>query len=246
MPTKVGPVGLGGTDNRDTSEPVAELASGGLDSAVLLAAAASSCPSVYPLYVTGGLSWVGVERDYLGRSVAAVGSSAIRPPHLLEPPAAGLDPDHSALTGRGDPTAGTPDAAVLLPGRNLLLVSKATPWCHLAGVPAVALGTLAGNPFPDATPQFFDACARLVNRAVGGTVRVALPYAAVGKADVVRRGARLPLRLTFSRLRPVGRVHCGPCDECYERRQALVQAGRAGDTECAAGRTVPAGRLGRR
>jgi len=51
-----------------------------------------------------------------------------------------------------DARADTPDDAVFLPGRNVLLLSKAMLWCHLHGVEEVALAPLESNPFPDATP----------------------------------------------------------------------------------------------
>ena len=91
---------------------------------------------------------------------------------------------------------------MFLPGRNVLLLSKAMLWCHLHGVPEVALAPLESNPFPDATPAFFAAFEAVVNQAVGGRVRVLQPYLNLHKADVLRRGRDLPLELTFSCIRP--------------------------------------------
>ena len=48
-------------------------------------------------------------------------------------------------------------------------------WCHLHGVPELALATLASNPFPDATPEFFADFEAVVNRAVAGQVRIVSP-----------------------------------------------------------------------
>jgi 7-cyano-7-deazaguanine synthase len=139
--------------------------------------------------------------------------------------------DHWSLTGRGVPGADTPDDAVFLPGRNALLLSKALLWCHLRGVPELWLAPLAGNPFPDATPAFFAAFAAAVNGAVGGGVRVRLPYRGLRKADVLRRGRGLPLGLTFSCIRPTGGRHCGACNKCAERRRAFAEAGLPDPTE---------------
>ncbi|MFZ8477477.1 7-cyano-7-deazaguanine synthase, partial [Staphylococcus aureus] len=91
-----------------------------------------------------------------------------------------------SLTGQGVPGADTPDDAVFLPGRNVLLLAKALLWCHLRGVPAVALAPLEGNPVPDATPEFFLAYQNIVNRAVGGSVQVVQPYRGLSKAEVLR------------------------------------------------------------
>jgi 7-cyano-7-deazaguanine synthase len=89
----------------------------------------------------------------------------------------------------------------------------------------VALGTLGSNPFPDATPAFFDGCERLVNQAVGGSMRVLRPYARLHKTDVMHRGGSFPLEHTFSCIRPVGKLHCGKCNKCSERQRAFVEAG---------------------
>lgn len=210
----------------DPADPTAVLVSGGLDSAVLLAELVAAGRTVYPLYVRGGLYWEPAELEHLGRFLAAVAAPNLRPLVVLEAPARDLYGDHWAVTGRGVPAAGTADAAVYLPGRNVLLLTKAILWCHLRGVPAVALGTLAANPFPDATPPFIEALARVTNEAVGGSVRVLRPYAGLPKSEVLRRGAGFPLEHTFSCLRPVDGQPCGGCNKCEERRQALAEVGK--------------------
>ena len=53
------------------------------------------------------------------------------------------------------PGSETPDEAVYLPGRNLLLTVKAAVWCRLREIETLALGCLGSNPFPDSTPEFF-------------------------------------------------------------------------------------------
>jgi 7-cyano-7-deazaguanine synthase len=216
------------------SGPLAVLVSGGLDSAVLLAEAARAYPAVFPLYVRTGLAWEDVERAYLERFHAAVRSRALRELVALDQPVADLYGDHWSLTGRNVPAADTPDEAVFLPGRNVLLLAKPLLWCHLHGVPEVALAPLAVNPFPDATPGFFDQFAGAVNRAVNGAVRVIRPYDRLHKADVIRRGAALPLQHTFSCIHPAGGLHCGKCNKCHERRVAFREAGVTDPTTYAA------------
>ena len=105
---------------------------------------------------------------------------------------------------------------------------------------AVALATLGSNPFPDATPAFFDGYQDVVNRAIRGSVRILRPYAGLSKAEVMHRGRGLPLELTFSCIRPEAGRHCGACNKCEERRVAFAEAGLEDRTDYAAGR----GRLG--
>ena len=69
---------------------------------------------------------------------------------------------HWAL--RGEPPAfDTPDEDVYLTGRNIILLSKAGIYCAQQGIAALAIGPLAGNPFPDATPAFFEAMAQALS-----------------------------------------------------------------------------------
>ena len=106
-------------------------------------------------------------RQFLG----AMPTPGLRPLHVLHMPVIDLYPAHWSLTGTDVPDARSPDEAVFLPGRNVLLLAKAMLWCHLHGVPAVAMAPLESNPFPDATPAFFAAYEAVVNQAVGAVSR---------------------------------------------------------------------------
>src|SRR5436305_1484532 len=105
------------------SPRLAVLVSGGLDSAVLLGEAVQSRAVVHPLYVRCGLFWEPDELAHLHRFLAAAGGPALRPLHVLEMPVRDLYPAHWSLTGQNVPDAGTPDEAVFLPGRNVLLLA---------------------------------------------------------------------------------------------------------------------------
>jgi 7-cyano-7-deazaguanine synthase len=204
---------------------LAVLVSGGLDSAILVGDALRQGLVVHPLYVCHGLAWETVELQHLRRFLEAVATPRLRLLQILEMPVGDVYAAHWSVTGQGVPGAETPDEAVFLPGRNVFLLAKAIVWCHLRGVPAVALAPLESNPFPDATPRFFDAFQGIVNEAVGGRVRVLRPYAGLHKTDVMRRGRGLPLELTFSCMGPVSGRHCGRCNKCAERRRAFADAG---------------------
>jgi len=199
--------------------------SAGIDSAILLAEALAHHPHVYPLYVRSGLSWEPAELSYLRRYLRSLEQPALAPLQILDMPVRDVYVLHWSVTGAGVPDADTADAAVFLPGRNVLLLTKAILWCQLRNVPAVALGTLRGNPFPDATPDFFARLQKMVNEAIGGNVEVRTPFATLSKAQVLRSHPGLPLELTFSCLRPTGETHCGRCNKCAERQRAFAEAG---------------------
>jgi 7-cyano-7-deazaguanine synthase len=204
---------------------LAILISGGLDSAILLGDALRRGEEIHPLFLRCGLYWENVELTYLRRFLAAVARPSLRSLTILEQPVADLYGRHWSLTGEKVPDASTPDEAVFLPGRNVLLLTKALLWCHLHDVPAVALGVLGSNPFPDATPEFFAALENVVNQAVAGQVRVLRPFAGLHKADVMKLGQGLPLEHSFSCIDPKNDLHCGLCNKCEERRRAFVDAG---------------------
>ncbi|HEV3145510.1 MAG TPA: 7-cyano-7-deazaguanine synthase [Gemmataceae bacterium] len=210
--------------SRDPELSRAVLVSGGLDSAVLLAESLPSCSAVFPLYIRAGLRWEQVELEHLQRFLRAIAQPALQSLTVLEQPVADLYGSHWSLTGREVPDQDSSDEAVYLPGRNVLLLSKAMLWCHLHDVPELALAPLRANPFPDATPAFFTAFQNAVNQALQGQVQVLWPYLELSKTEVLLRGRKLPLEHTFSCLQPVGGRHCGECNKCTERQRAFLEA----------------------
>jgi 7-cyano-7-deazaguanine synthase len=204
---------------------IAVLASGGLDSAILLTEIVGLQLTAFPLYLRAGHPWEDREQAVLKTLIAKLGTSRCKPLVVLDLPVRDLYGAHWSLTGNAIPDEKSPDEAVFLPGRNVLLLAKAMLWCHLNGVPALAQGVLRGNPFPDATNSFYEQFERVVNQAVGGSVRVLRPYAKLEKAAVMKRGGPVPLHWSFSCIQPQGDRHCGRCNKCAERRKAFKEAG---------------------
>lgn len=204
----------------------AVLLSAGLDSAVLAALEASARP-VQPIYVSTGLAWESRELAILERLLQDPAYARLSPLVRLSFPVDDVyPPEHWAL--RGEPPAyDTPDEDVYLVGRNITLLSKTGIYCAQHGIGRIALGPLAGNPFPDATPAFFEAMARALSLGLGRPIEVATPLASMHKRDVVRLGARLrvPFEHTLSCMNPRGLQHCGACSKCRERGDAFRDAG---------------------
>ena len=157
------------------------------------------------------------------RYLCALDDEFLEPLTILDQPVADLYGGHWSITGHDVPDADSADEAVFLPGRNLLLLSKTLLWCHLHDIPAVALGILKGNPFPDATASFFRGLAKVANQAVNGKVEIQYPFAAMKKKDVVLLGRDLPLEHSLSCLQPIKDLHCGQCNKC-QRRLAFALA----------------------
>ena len=248
----------------------AVLLSGGLDSAVLLAEEASH-GDVQPIYVSTGLAWEPAERSTIavllarGRFARKVGPLIALSVDMRDVYAA----THWAVQGT-PPGYHTPDEEVYLPGRNIILLGKAGVYCAAARIERLVLGTLAHNPFPDATPEFRDAMARALSLGLAHELRIDAPFAGVSKADVIRRGAALgvPFELTLSCMNPgtglgysgysgtglgvrtdrdpsptnrdPSPTHCGLCSKCRERHDAFLDAGVADPTSYVDSRFVRA------
>jgi 7-cyano-7-deazaguanine synthase len=205
---------------------VAVLVSGGVDSAILSVDLTSRFARVFPAYVRSGLRWEEIELGCLRAFLAAVARPALMPLRVFDEPVADVYGTHWSTGAPGVPDADAPDEAVYLPGRNLLLVAKVAVWCRLRQIPALALGCLASNPFPDSTPEFYGEFESVLERALAARIRLLRPFEGLHKADVLRRGVDLPLWLTFSCLRPVGGLHCGRCNKCAERRRGFHDLGQ--------------------
>jgi 7-cyano-7-deazaguanine synthase len=228
------------------SQP-AVLMSGGLDSTVLLAdEAARSDRPVQPVYVRVGLAWEDAEqaavRDLLEREPLRKGA---RPLIVL-----GVDmrdvyaATHWAVEGH-PPEYHTPDEDVYLPGRNIVLFGKAAVLCASLGIDRLAIGTLAHNPFPDATADFRAAMANALSLGLDHALAIDAPFAQLDKSAVIRRGLALgvPLDATMSCMNPGtdpdragggggGRaIHCGRCSKCRERHDAFTAAAVPDPTE---------------
>jgi 7-cyano-7-deazaguanine synthase len=228
--------------------PTAVLLSGGLDSAVLLADEATR-DEAQPIYVRVGLAWERAELAMVSAFLAhARFARAVRPLISLSVDMTDVyAASHWAVQGR-PPAYHTPDEDVYLPGRNIILLGKAGVYCAAARIGRLVLGTLAHNPFPDATPEFRAALARALSLGLAHELDIDAPYAGTSKADVIRRGVSLkvPLDLTLSCMSPTlgtgpgvnpGRdappAHCGTCSKCRERHDAFVDAGVADTTRYA-------------
>lgn len=206
------------------------LLSGGLDSAVLAAHEALT-RVVHPVYVAAGLAWEDGEQRVIAELLR-------KPPFTNGPhrvlPLARLDftmrdvysPSHWAI--RGEPPAyDTPDEDVYLHGRNIALLSKAAVYAATRNVSRVVVAPLAGNPFPDARPEFFAALNAALSLGLAAQIEVSAPFAHMHKEEVIRLGAQLgvPFELTLSCMNPSGTTHCGLCSKCRERRDAFRAAG---------------------
>jgi 7-cyano-7-deazaguanine synthase len=203
---------------------IAVLASGGLDSSVLLAELARRGRHVFPLYVRAGLRWERDELRVLRRFLATL-AGRIEPIKVLDLPMKDVAANHWTITGRNVPGYRASVSSNYIVGRNLSLLTKAAIFCGYNRIGEIAMAPLEANPFPDARPDFFRALEKAVMLGVGLPLRIRTPFAGMSKARVIKRGKALRLDLTLSCAKPNGGIHCGACTKCAERIQAFTEAG---------------------
>ena len=210
------------------------LLSGGLDSAVLAAHEAQH-GQVRPVYVSVGLAWEAAELAMIDRLLAAPALARVDSLTRVEFTMRDVYPaSHWAIRGV-PPAYDTPDEDVYLTGRNLVLLAKAGVVAATTGATRIALGPLAGNPFPDARPEFFTAMSSALSLGLDHAITIVTPFLDWQKEDVIRRGVELhvPFEFTLSCMNPVTGsagssglpLHCGLCSKCRERRDAFAAAG---------------------
>ena len=205
--------------------PSAVLVSGGLDSAILLADMVNNkFPKVWPIFIQCGLYWEKTELQYLKKFINALKAPNLGELIVLDIPVSDLYKDHWSLTGINVPDIKSPDEAVFLPGRNVLLTAKSLLWCNLNQVKSLSLAVLESNPFPDATDSFFLGMEQAINESVSGNVKLLRPYAGMHKTDVLKLGKEAPLEHTFSCIYPTNGIHCGKCNKCAERKNGFINA----------------------
>ncbi|MDQ3419803.1 MAG: 7-cyano-7-deazaguanine synthase [Acidobacteriota bacterium] len=216
------------------------LFSAGLDSAVLLVQTAQRYGRAQPVYVRSGLAWEIDEQAYAQRFLAALPpASGVGDLVVLNVDMRDVYPaSHWAIRGEA-PAFDTHDEDVYLEGRNLVLLSKTAVFAARTGSDRIVIGPLAGNPFPDARPEFFDTMSRALSLGLDAALEIEAPFLALHKADVIRLGTELGVRfeLTLSCMQPAGDParHCGRCSKCRERRDAF-RAARISDPASSAPR----------
>ena len=203
--------------------PVAVLASGGMDSCVLLADLAEDA-YVSPLYVRTGSAWETAELAALTSFIDALSNPHIAALTSLTVPVSDVYGEHWSLTGRDVPEYEAPDNDVYLPGRNIMLIGFSAVWCSTHDIHRIAIGTLGGNPFADASPMFFESYAACLSQGLSHRITVEAPYRGMSKSELIKTHTHLPLELSLTCLAPVEGIHCGACNKCRERQEAFAKA----------------------
>jgi 7-cyano-7-deazaguanine synthase len=207
------------------------LVSGGMDSCVTAAIAATEHAELAFLHVSYGQRTEAREQrafqelaahyqvtkrlvaslDYLAR----IGGSSLTDARM---PVALAD-----LSARVVPTS-------YVPFRNAHLLAIAASWAEVLGARAIYIGAVAedSSGYPDCRPEFYAAFQQAIDTGTRPETRVEIktPVIHLRKAEIIRRGLSLgaPLELTWSCYQAEERA-CGRCDSCALRLRAFQEAG---------------------
>lgn len=208
---------------------IVTLLSGGLDSAVLLGSMVADGHEVMPLSVDYGqrhrrelqaaeliaghyqLPWKCADLRNVGRELLA--GSALTSPNIAVPHG-----HYEDLSMK----------ATVVPNRNMILLAIGLGYAISIGAKAVAYAAHAGDHaiYPDCRPEFYAALSAAFQVAHYEAVELIGPMIQWTKADIVKQGHNLsvPMKTTWSCYEG-GRLHCGRCGTCVERKEAFLLAG---------------------
>lgn len=190
---------------------IVALASGGLDSSVMMGLMKLEGIDVLPVHVDYGQRSEAQEWKACQAFCTTVG---LKDPVRFELPALGQIP--SGLT---NPRIDVNYA--FFPTRNLLLLTIGAAFAYSKNVDTVAIGLIGNAVFPDQTESFRKQAESAIATSVARNLKVVAPLLLLDKGEVMRlaRAAALPIDLTYSC--HVGNVEpCGVCAACRERKAA--------------------------
>ncbi|HEY9501702.1 MAG TPA: 7-cyano-7-deazaguanine synthase QueC [Pyrinomonadaceae bacterium] len=116
-----------------------------------------------------------------------------------------------------------------VPFRNAHLLAAATSWAEVIGASRIYIGAVAedSSGYPDCRPEFYSAFQTVINIGTKPDTKIEIrtPVIRMKKSEIVRVGVDLgaPLNLTWSCYRESEKA-CGECDSCALRLRAFREA----------------------
>lgn len=221
------------------------LLSGGLDSATVLALARAQGLECYALSVSYGQRHQ-AELNAAARIARALGAREHRIMHVDLARIGG-----SALTDRSIDVPTTPSTGIpvtYVPARNTIMLSLALAWAEVVQAAEIHIGVNAVDysGYPDCRPEYVAAFEKMSALATkvgveGGALSIRAPLMNLGKAQIIREGARLGVDFSMTvscyQADSLGRA-CGSCDSCRLRREGFAAAGVPDPTNYSAAKIV--------
>lgn len=204
------------------------IASGGMDSAVLLALSKDQGPVKSLSFDYGQrhkceLKFAERMAKYLQIPHAVADISAVAP--LIQGESSQVNPDIPVPEGH---YADENMKQTVVPNRNMIMLSIAIGHAISIGYDFVSYGAHAGDHtiYPDCRPEFATAIATAALLCDFEQIKVIRPFIQMGKHDIAAlgHGKNIPWELTWSCYKGSGIAHCGKCGTCVERKEAFQLA----------------------
>jgi 7-cyano-7-deazaguanine synthase len=196
------------------------LASGGIDSSVLMLLLRRERVEILPVHINYGQLAEPREWPALKRFCAVT-----RLPNPIMVNASGLGLVPSGLTRRATQWKSDP----FFPGRNLILAAMGASVGYSRGCRTIALGLVANTLYADATKEFVRVASDALSESFGARMLVTAPLLRFNKREVVELGkaSHAPLSLTYSCQLGTSSP-CGRCSSCRDRIAAFEGAPKSG------------------
>jgi 7-cyano-7-deazaguanine synthase len=127
---------------------------------------------------------------------------------------------------------------IIVPFRNAIFLSIAVSYAISIGAREIFYGAQGSDEpfFPDCRKEFYKSFEKAAKLGTATDVSIEAPFSKLAKSEVVRMGIELdvPLHLTWSCYLS-GKVHCGRCESCVNRKKAFEEAGITDLTQYLAG-----------
>ena len=184
------------------------LASGGIDSSVLMFMLKKSNHEVCPLHINYGQKAEKMELKSVQEICKILNLSL----EVIDIP--GLAKISSGLTDLHISASEHP----LFPARNLLLLAIGFSYASTKSIGVISIGLLANPVFPDQTIKFVKSLENTINDAMSTSMKILVPFIELNKREVVSLSKKyeFPLNLTYSCYEGLENP-CGKCASCQER-----------------------------
>jgi 7-cyano-7-deazaguanine synthase len=187
------------------------LASGGIDSSVLMLMLKQMGHEVFPLHINYGQKAATMERNAFCKVCEFL---------EVKPEVIDISDIGKISVGLTNPDLSHNDNP-LFPARNLLLLTIGAAYAHAKSIKVVSIGSLSNSIFPDQTKEFMKSAEATLNISIQEQIKILTPLIDLNKREVVdlARKYNFPLEITYSC--HVGLPNpCGKCMSCKERQAA--------------------------
>ena len=207
------------------------LVSGGMDSCVTAAVAASENDSLAFLHISYGQRTEARERkafNDIADHYRVVKRLNVSIAYLAEIGGSSLTDEKINVSEADLESNNIPTSYV--PFRNANMLAIATSWAEVIGANSIYIGAVAedSSGYPDCRPEFYEAFQKTIDTGTKPETRIEIrtPIIELSKAAIVKKAVELkaPLHLTWSCYRN-GDVACGTCDSCALRLRGFERAG---------------------